>query len=258
MNVMASTDKNFTTLMQAMESTSSTTFENNIVARRQALASARALVKRLQTPVEAMWEMSMDLPALYCSVKVAMDRQIFDILDQDGGSAKTLQQLAGNADPALINRMLRHLASMHIIQEAGPSLYAPTHHSTALRQPTVYSIVDSDYEVNSPAHMSLPRFLNATNYKNPGSATNGNWQYLKGTKETFWEYLKDHPEEQKTFTNEMIGYTSQRGSWVDVYPGQNILANATPEGLLIVDIGVFSSSPLQVKSRIMPLFLVHE
>ena len=225
-------------------------FNGDVIARRQALGSAQALVRRLQAPMDYMWELTYEMPALYTALKTAMDQNVYDTLGGVGGGPKTVQQLAGRADPALMTRILRHLAAMGVLTNPGPGLYGPTRHSSALRNAPIYAAVNYDKEVSGPAFLSLPFFLAETGFKNPDSAINGNWQYLTGDNETHWKWLAAHPQEQATFNNVMSGYTSQRGSWLDVYPAENLLASSNQNSTLIVDVG--KSQFLQYKILVVP------
>ena len=209
------------------------------VSRRQAIASARALVARLETPMETMVHLSHEIPALYSALKVAMDQDVFEELDRDNGSPKTPQQLARNADPNLLNRFLRHLAAMDIIGQAGPGLYSPTPKSSALRNPTINAAVTYFKDVTVEAFLSLPAFLEHTDFRNPDSASYSNWQYMLGRNESHFQWLAEHPAIERNFANLMAGYTSQRGSWLDVYPGKAILDGAEGNTTLVVDVGKF-------------------
>lgn len=225
-------------VMQALNGIGFDSFRDP-ASRKEALASARALVTRLETPIETMIHMSHEIPALYSALKVAMDQGVFDTLDQEGGSPKSPQQLAREGDSALLNRFLRHLAAMNITGQADPNLYTPTRHYSALRNPTINAAVNYFKDVTTVAFDSLPGFLEHTDFKNPDSAAYSNWQYMLGKNESHFQWLAEHPAVERNFANLMAGYTSQRGSWLDVYPGQDILENAYSSGPLLVDVGMY-------------------
>ncbi|KAF2478749.1 S-adenosyl-L-methionine-dependent methyltransferase [Neohortaea acidophila] len=64
----------------------------------------------------------------------------------------------------------------------------------------------------------LPSFLKETNYKNPSELLNSSWQHALQTKLSFFDWLGGNSEALDMFTNHMAAYTSQRGTWEDVYP----------------------------------------
>ena len=211
----------------------------NSTSRRELLDSARALVTRLETPIETMIHMSHEIPALYSALKVAMDQNVFNTLDQNNGSPKSPQQLAYNADPALLNRFLRHLAAMSIIGQPGPNLYTPTRHSSALRNATTSAAVNYFKDVTIRAFASLPSFLEHTDFKDPDSDTYGNWQYAVGENTSHFQWLSDRPKIERNFANFMAGSSTERGTWLGVYPGRAILDSAEPTGTLVVDVGEY-------------------
>ncbi|KAL9052158.1 MAG: hypothetical protein Q9162_005553 [Coniocarpon cinnabarinum] len=223
--------------LRSLDGITADSFQDDPLARGKALAEARALVARLQTPFESMFHMCHEIPALNAALRVALDQGVFDTLEENNASPKTAQQLTRFGDPALLNRFLRHLAAMHTIEQIAPDLYTSTCHSKALRQPAISSAVNIFRDLHARAFISFPTFLNQTDYRNPDSASRGNWQYMQGSDESVFQFMAQNPETQKTFADFMSGYNSQRNSWVDLLPESAIFDNADEEGPLIVDIG---------------------
>ncbi|KAL9089188.1 MAG: hypothetical protein Q9159_002659 [Coniocarpon cinnabarinum] len=179
-----------------------------------------------------MFHISHEIPALYAALRVAHDQGVFETLDSEHGSPKTAQQLARSGDPALLNRFLRMLAAEHIIEQVGPTHYEPTGLSIALRNPAIASAIGIYADMNSNAFISLPKFLEHTKYENPTDIQQSNWQYMLGRDETYFEWLTNNPEIEANFGNFMSGYASQRDSWLDVYPGNEIMRRSDHEGPL--------------------------
>ncbi|KAI9669607.1 MAG: hypothetical protein M1831_007303 [Alyxoria varia] len=221
-------------------------------SRRAALTSARALVRRLETPIDSLWDLSHNNPALLAALKVASANHIFTTLDADNGRAKTTVELCEaspcSPDPVLISRMLRHMGAMQFIGEAGPDLWTPTRVTRSLREEKVFAEVEVA-GLFARALAALPDYLKETGYREPRTqgGGEGNFAYMLGTGESFFEYLGRDQRQQEIFSNFMSGYTSQRGSWIDVYPTENMLdANERRAGKadddpttppLIVDMG---------------------
>lgn len=207
-------------------------------SRKEVLAAARALVTRLETPMETMVHMSHEVPAFNAALRVAMDHGVFEKLNNEPSTPKSAEALSSNKkDSALLNRFLKHLAATNIIKSAGPNLYLPTRHSSAFANPTINAAVDYYRDVTSKAFISLPAFLQHHDYDNPASNPQGNWGYLLGRDESHFAWLANNPEIMKNFGNLMAGYTSQRGSWLDVYPGPALLEGANPDVPVLVDVG---------------------
>lgn len=156
-------------LIQQLNELNFEAFGGDFVARRQTLTAAQALTRRLQTPMDYMWGMTYETPALYASMKTALDLNMFNALGDVDQGPKSVQQLAGQADPNLVIRILRHLASMGVLTNPGPGLYGPTQHSSALQKPPIYAMINYDKEVSGPAFMSFPFFLAKTDFKDPDS-----------------------------------------------------------------------------------------
>lgn len=81
-----------------------------------------------------------------------------------------------------------------------------------------------------------------TGYKQPTELLNSPWQYAVGTKHSCFEWIGGNPEALEMFTNHMAGYTSQRGTWEEVYPieerllrGDNDIQNTSD--IVLVDLG---------------------
>lgn len=202
-------------------------------SRRKAIGASRALARRLETPVDSVWTMTIQSPALYTALKVALDLNIFDKLDVP----RTTQQLAGQADVDVVRRMLRHLAAMHFVKNPSHDIWAPTRQSLALQKPEVNAGIDYLYNVSGPAFMALPHYLRSIDYKNPTSGTDGNWQYVTEPGKSHFEWMAERPAIEGTFWNLMTGFASQPGTWVDVFPTESIIDNARPNLPLVVDVG---------------------
>ncbi|KAL9083178.1 MAG: hypothetical protein Q9159_005945 [Coniocarpon cinnabarinum] len=225
------------TLLRDIERTDFDSFANDAGARSQTLAAARALVRRLETPIESMWEMTYNHPLMYACCKVAVDRRVFNKLEEAGGGPKTTSQLAAEStDPAMLRRLLRHLAAMHVIREVDVDRWEGTRLSKSLRTPGMIATVDYMNDITIPAFMSLPKFLAKTGYKNPADRM-GNWQFATDSQVSHFAWLEQHPEAMKTFSNLMTAYASQRGSWLEVYPTASLLETADSDGDILVDVG---------------------
>ena len=216
-------------------------FQGDVEARRITLTAARALVRRLETPMDTLWDMGVANAALLPACRVALHLNVFEALSACGEKPKTTEELAGNeADPALLRRILRHLASMNIIDDCGPNLWGPTRHSDDLRRPEIYALVDHAHDTTVRSLNHLPNYLKERGYKNPGSDSKTNWQIMKKTDQIYFQWMISEPHIQKTHINFMTGYTSQRGTWFDVYPTSEIVRSADHEGPIIVDVGELS------------------
>lgn len=85
-------------------------------------------------------------------------------------------------------------------------------------------------------------FLKKTKYQNPNDLLDSPWQYAVETKLSFFDWIGNNPDALDMFTNHMAGYTSQRGTWEDVYPIKERLLDGRDDveniqDLVLVDLG---------------------
>ena len=72
-------------------------------------------------------------------IRTAIDVKLFEKLKEhrEGGTPQSSAELAElcGTDAVLMSRMLKHLAAMGVVHEAGPDAYQPTSFSKALTVP---------------------------------------------------------------------------------------------------------------------------
>lgn len=103
-------------------------------------------------------------------------------------------------------------------------------------------LIITRYVVSNPMFQQLPAFLQERNYQTPVSLLDTPWQPAVNTKSSFFEWLGQDAAALEVFTSHMAGYTSQRGTWQDVYPVRERLLHdsegATSEqDVILADIG---------------------
>ena len=89
--------------------------------------------------------------------------------------------------------------------------------------------------------ISLPAFLNKTNYRNPTDGNNSAFQLGFQTDLNFFSFLGANPHWVPLFNNHMSAYNQGHPSWMDVgfYPVSTLIEGAKhgDDDVLIVDIG---------------------
>ena len=98
------------------------------------------------------------------------------------------------------------------------------------------------FDVAGPSFHGIPEYLKETKYQNPGNIFDGPFQYAHKTKNPFFVWLAERPENAAQFNNYMSGYRQGKRSWMDedFYPVPERLAgSSTPEedAVLLVDVG---------------------
>ncbi|MCJ1380753.1 hypothetical protein MMC17_003862 [Xylographa soralifera] len=105
MSAQPSQDGDISRLLANITSEGTLFMNNGSHARSRLLEAARALVSELETPRETVIRMCWGETNLFTSAMIARDLKLFAHLDEDGGSDKTVSQLAKmtDADPALLS-----------------------------------------------------------------------------------------------------------------------------------------------------------
>lgn len=86
----------------------------------------------------------------------------------------------------------------------------------------------------------------------PESATNGPFQWVRGTDLPFFEYFATQPELVEHFHIMMQGMRSTRKHWTDWYPIHEQLLNGYDGGDLVVDVGGGNGTDLERFLKVIP------
>ncbi|KAJ5578593.1 uncharacterized protein N7459_007557 [Penicillium hispanicum] len=207
--------------------------------RSKALLAAYALVSRLETPWDTVARLCMNQPALYASLKVAKDLQLFEKWQEKGNDAEHSDDLAKmvNCDPVLLARILRHLATNHVLQEDLAGKFKPTKFSVSLLQPVFGEWINFLYDASIPVFYKTPEYLKKTSYANVTDPEDCVFQYAKDYKGDLFAYYNDNPREGASFNHVMGGVMANQASWLDIIPAERLLKDADPSQPLVVDVG---------------------
>lgn len=83
----------------------------------------------------------------------------------------------------------------------------------------------------------LPEYLAQNGYKNPDDAFDGPWQFGNKTSKHYFDWLADDPVLHNAFNTVMAVARLGQDNWFDFYPVEEKLKVASPDELLVVDIG---------------------
>lgn len=135
--------------------------------------------------------------------------------------------------------MTRQLAGQRLVIETGEDTFAPTPWAKALTEnPALASTYGKFFsELNNPMFQSLPYFLGQEKFKNPTDGNNSNWQYWKGTSNTFFQDVGINPSLASHFHDAMKCHSQYNLTpWVEVYT-DDVVGVAKPDRPIVVDIG---------------------
>ena len=111
-------------LTKDLQQNIATFLPDNEQLRRNLLRSARTLVSNLETPAERITRKVYHEPAIYTNTVILLDLRIFQILEisAEPQAATQLAEITG-ADPKLLERLLKHVATESFVQETGADTY---------------------------------------------------------------------------------------------------------------------------------------
>lgn len=178
------------------------------------------------------------------AIKIGLDLTLFSKLKKagDGKSSEDLARETGG-EAFLIGRVLRLLASAHVVKEAAADRFLATDFSNDLPTPGFVGGFSSLFSSLWPVYTKLPEYLEKNAYRSPHDASNGPFQYAMQTDLSRAKWLQTHPEEGRAFNALMREYHKQPHSrWIDIYPPSELTKDVGSNGSqrsgpLIVDVG---------------------
>ncbi|XXG95866.1 hypothetical protein Hte_002138 [Hypoxylon texense] len=197
---------------------------------------------RVRSPWDITWDHNWTHAVTHAAIKSLFDAGLFKKWAEDGSRPATSKELAGltNTDPALIARLVRHLAAQHLLVETAEDTYMPTPWATALGTdaalPSCYRTFYSD--INNRLSQAVPGFLKKTGYKNVTDEKNGVIQHVLGPDASFFGYVGSDSVRRKELHDGMECHSKWNlTAWPDLFPTDTLLKDAKPDRPLVVDIG---------------------
>lgn len=222
----------------------------------KALAEAKALVKRLETPWERMYDIVWIQPHLSACLRVMMDLSLFEHLSDTPQSS---QELAGkvNADPTLVRRLLRLLVTQSVIEEGEqPNTYIDTTFSKALKDPQgLVNGLHVLYDASIPQQARLPAYLQSQAYQNPKDGSNPPWRFIENVpdfKGNRWDQMKATPGRYEHFNYFLSALRKDQPAWTELYPIQDFLTGWKPSTPLLVDVGGGNGKDISYLANALP------
>ncbi|KAI8241487.1 hypothetical protein K4K55_012325 [Colletotrichum sp. SAR 10_96] len=225
--------------VSSIEHVNSSSFSNE-GDRMKALLAAQALLVRLESPWDTAVRLNMTQPALGAAIRTVKDLELFERWNEHGNGPLTSGQAAeiigGKCDPALLYRLLRLLAANHLLEEPSLGIFKPTQFGVAITAPVFNGLFSSYYNLILPIYAKLPKFFEATGYKNPEDSRHSGFQCAHGWDGDLWSYYQAHPKEEEEFSIIQQSIAAQQPAWTDIYPA-DLLLDTNPDTPLLVDIG---------------------
>ncbi|KAF2829409.1 o-methyltransferas-like protein [Ophiobolus disseminans] len=208
--------------------------------RRALLQAAQKLCITLQDPGQLVEEFLFG-SADNLLIKVAVDLKIFKRLSE-AKEPVPLTQLAESTkcDVALLNRIMRGLASFHAVEQIDDEVYAPSKITNAFASTKGDAGARLFYELVVPGMQPIPKFLAETSYKNPTNAEHLPFNLAFGP-QLFFPWVQEHPEVLGSFLEWMAVQREGHTPWLEFYPFEQQVVSGfraeDPHAVLLVDVG---------------------
>ncbi|KAL1867741.1 hypothetical protein VTK73DRAFT_4026 [Phialemonium thermophilum] len=173
-------------------------------------------------------------------VRIGVDLGLFALFSTEGGPSRTVDEVAQKtgADPILVGRLLRYLASFGYVKETGKHTFCGSRTSRALCSRGCHLGVLHHFDTVCPAVQALPPFLQETSYADPTDAGHTALQKAWKTDLTFFPWLKTRPAQFAAFNEYTVQNRQGMPTFLDVYPvRQRAAAGLDANRALFVDVG---------------------
>ena len=179
-------------------------------------------------------------------VKIATDLDLFNILSTDNGSKKSwhVDDLASNigADPKLLHRILRFLATQALISEVDEARYASSHLTPNVQPSGFVAGVKHNSSWVAPTLAAFPAWLSKNKYRSTTSGKDCAFQEALHTDLGAFEFLGQNPEQAAATFEYMARQKVRNQGWMDgsvqVAEEFQLTGEEVEDGrVLLVDVG---------------------
>ncbi|KAH8428364.1 uncharacterized protein LDX57_006065 [Aspergillus melleus] len=231
-------------MLQDIASTGKALENNEAGAREGLIELGRALVAQLEIPSEFIQHSFWAQPAMSSIIRLAVDINLFQHLKEAGDAGfepKLLSEKTG-VDVILLQRLLRHLVTMHVIAYYNGT-FQSTILSNELAKEKYQHSISFCYDASRPSFGGLPELFKKTGYKSPTlGGTDGPFQAAHNTQLPFFEWLVSTPPHLQHFDSFMAAYRAGKADWYEpgFYPVSERLItdwDSSVSDVLLVDVG---------------------
>lgn len=205
--------------------------------RRAILDKLRDIAYSIELPEDTMQRV-LYLNLHIATIKVGVDLKIFNVLAKVPHT-QSVEQLvsATRADPVLLGRILRHLASTGMIQEVAKGTFAANNITRTLASEGYQSGIYHNFDTVGPMYQDFPAFLAEKKYENLTDNTqtvfNKTWQtHLPG-----FVWFQQHPDRFHHFNKFMQAQREGMPTWLTVYPVEEETKDWDTGKAVFVDVG---------------------
>lgn len=205
--------------------------------RRKAIAGLQNLAFSLEDPQDTIHRYGhMSLQAAI--VQIGIDLKLFRCL-VESVVPLTVHQISEKtrAQPQLMTRVLRFLASIGAVSESDKIQYSANHVTRNLAESVVEAGLSHFFSTAAPQYQALPAYLQENGYKNPIDDTKTAFQVAFNTSLGSYAWFASHPTHLAQFNAYMALRREPDITWLSVYPVATEAADWSAEKSLYVNIG---------------------
>ncbi|KAI0904985.1 putative O-methyltransferase [Ustulina deusta] len=212
---------------------------NNEVDRLRLIETVKKLQGRLETGEERMYDITFTQPVVFAALETLLDLGLWKKWTEVGGVSRSVHELcelcAQKCDLNLLRRLLKLLASVHIIAETHEDHFALTN----IFLGSSWQWIAGRTHHWGRSCVNFPQFLAKTGYKEPLDSSNSNYaDSCPGNLDFFGKCVAD-PAYQDSFSYFMTGWAKYKVPWATFYDTDSLVngADLSDGGVLCVDIG---------------------
>ncbi|KAF7534129.1 hypothetical protein G7054_g6490 [Neopestalotiopsis clavispora] len=214
--------------------------------RYAAKEAARQLLRRLETPIEQVFALTLETPSLIASLEICLNLGIWakwrESIGETHDSARSLDDIiemgSESIEPDLLRRLLRMIATASFLEEVGVDVWKPTPLTLALGDKSTHlgGMLEWGSHSSLICGANLPQFLKKNGYRNPCDAAKFD-NHTDAFGDNFFGLLSSDPVKNRVFMEMMTAWQVQKVDWTQVYDTNRIVDGADLSQPLFVDVG---------------------
>ena len=133
---------------------------------------------------------------------------------------------------------MRVVVALGLASTPEPYHYDMSGFTRSLASPVQSAAIQYMWALQIPICHSLPGFLASNNYSNPVEPSGPTaFNLAKDEDVSFFDYLRDHEDQNRDFAQCMIGYAGNLTPWTSIFPTEQILLCNREHNAVVVDVG---------------------
>ncbi|KAI0599795.1 S-adenosyl-L-methionine-dependent methyltransferase [Biscogniauxia sp. FL1348] len=177
-------------------------------------------------------------PMILTFCQLACDLGLFERLVEGSVPLSSVDLAAASkADPVLLGRILRFLASNDIISEVGEDAFAANGITCTLARPGFRAGIAHSFAAIMPCLQETPKFLADTQYANPSDVLHSPFQLAHKTDKPSYVWAMEQPELMADFNLWMTEQHQGQKTWLDVFDFVGHVNGSSVDTVVFVDVG---------------------